>query len=289
MKEKKEKKFQNGQIISPIGKAVRIFFSVILFIYTSITFFVLGSTLLNSFKTQSDLITNMFGWPQKFVLDNFKEVLLEDNFGRYFMNSVLVTGFGTFFCIGLASITAYGISRYDFKGKNGITMYFLFGMMFPIQVLILPLFLILKYMHVLNNLIGMILIYAAGISFPLYVFTKFFHTVPMSLDESARIDGANEFTIFLKIVFPLCKPVIFTMTLITAIQEWNDFYMPMVILGKKSVRTLTLAIYNYSSLFIKNMTTTFAAVVITLVPIIIIYCLFSQQIVEGMTGGAIKE
>ncbi|MDO4284445.1 MAG: carbohydrate ABC transporter permease [Eubacteriales bacterium] len=283
-----KKRQREGQIISPAGRAVRWFFSIVLFLYTMITFLVLGATVLDSFKTKSDLIMNMFGWPKQFVLESYQEILLKDQFGQYFMNSLIVTGCGTFCCIMLAAMTAYGISRYEFKGKQAVTMYLLVGMMFPIQVSVLPLFLILKNLHLLNNLAGMIVIYAAGISLPVYVFSRFFHTVPVSLDESARLDGAGEFTIFVKILLPICKPVIFTIALITAIGEWNDFYLPMVMLGKKSVRTLTLAIYKYSTEFLKYMNVSFAAVVITLIPIILMYCLFSRQIVEGLTGGAVK-
>lgn len=278
----------NRQIISPTGRLIRRIFAAILFIYTLTTIFVLACTLINSFKTKSDLITNLFGWPKAFSLENFKEVLFHDSFLMYFKNSVLLTGFGTFFCIIFASMVAYGIARYQFKGKGFLTSYFLVGMMFPIQVSVLPLFLILKKLELLNTLPGMMLIYAAGMSLPVYIFQKFFRTIPSSLEESARLDGAGELTIFRKIILPICKPVVFTISLITAVGQWNDFYMPMVFLGKKSTRTLTLAIYKYLSEFLRNMNVSFAAVVITLLPIIILYCLFSKQIVEGLVGGAVK-
>ena len=98
--------------------------------------------------------------------------------------------------------------------------------MFPIQVSVLPLFIILKKLSLLNKLPGMILVYASGISLSVYIFQKFFRTVPTALDESARLDGASELRIFAQIILPLCKPVISTVALITAIGEWNDFYMP---------------------------------------------------------------
>lgn len=276
------------QIVSPTGKNVRRIFSGILFVYTLTTIFVLVCTLINSFKSKSDLITNLFGWPKVFSLENYKEVLFTDNFLLYFKNSLVLTGCGTFLCIILASMAAYGIARYNFKGKSFLTSYFLAGMMFPIQVSVLPLFLILKKFAMLNTLRGMVCIYAAGMSLPVYIFQKFFRTIPASLEESARLDGASEFTIFRKIILPLCKPVIFTIGLITAVGQWNDFYMPMVFLGKKSSRTLTLAIYRYLSQFLRNMNVSFAAVVITLLPVIVLYCLFSKQIVEGLVGGAVK-
>ncbi len=280
---------EKKDILSLRSKIIRWIFSIILFIYTSITIFILLSTLINSFKSKSDLMSNIFGLPKKFLIDSYVTVFTEGNFALYFKNSILLTFCGTFLCIFLASMVAYGIARYDFKGKAVLSSYFLFGMMFPIQISILPLFVILKKLSLINTLAGMICIYAAGMSLPVYIFQKFFRTVPKSLDESARIDGAKEFTIYSRVILPLCKPVIFTVALIISVGEWNDFYMPMIFLGKKTCRTLTLAIYNYLNEFLKQMNVSFAAVIVTLVPIIVIYFLFSNQIVEGLTGGAVKE
>ena len=279
---------EGKQIVSPTGKLIRRIFSVILLIYTLVTILVLFYTVINAFKTKPDLINNLFGWPKEFSLDSFKKILLEDDFLLYFRNSVILTGVGTFLTLALASMAAYGIARYTFKGKEFLTLFFLVGMMFPIQVSVLPLFVMLRKMQLINTLLGMILIYAASISLPVYIFQKFFQTIPVSLEESARLEGASEFTIYLKIMLPLSKPVLATIGLITAVGRWNDFYMPMVFLGKKSTYTLTLAIYRYLQEFLRNMNISFAAVVITLIPIIILYCVFSKQIVAGLVGGAVK-
>ena len=239
------KKGKNKEIISGTSRLIRWIFSILLLLFTSITIFVLISTLLNSFKTKANILNDTFGWPQSFSLDSYVEIFKKDHFGRYFLNSIILTACGTTGCVLLAALTAFGIARYEFKGKPLLTSYFLFGMMFPIQVSVLPLFIILKKLALLNKLPGMILVYASGISLSVYIFQKFFRTVPMALDESARLDGASEFRIFAQIILPLCKPVISTVALITAVGEWNDFYMPMVLLGGKNVRTLPLAIYNY--------------------------------------------
>lgn len=160
--------------------------------------------------------------------------------------------------------------------------------MVPVQVSILPLFLILRKLGLLNNILGLVLVYISGISMACFIFQKFFRTIPVALEESARIDGAGDFKIFFKIIVPLCKPVIMTVALITAIGEWNDFYMPMILLGKKASHTLTLVIYQYVGQFTRYMGESMAAVVIALIPIIILYFAFSSQIVEGITGGAVK-
>ncbi len=279
---------KSKEIISPIGKIFRWTISIILFFYTTISIFVLLSTVLNSFKSKSDLINNLFGMPESLTLSSYITVIIEDNFMTYFRNSFIVTALGTTLCIILSSMVAYGIARYNFKGRAFLTSYFLVGMMFPIQVSILPLFIIMKQINLVNTLWGMILIYSAGMSLPVFIFYKFFKTIPVAMEESAKIDGANDMKVFISIILPLCKPVIVTIALLTAITQWNDFYMPMVFLGKKDNYTLTLGIYKYLSNFVKHMNVSFAAVVITLIPVIILYFLFSKQMVEGLTGGSVK-
>ena len=269
------KRRQNGEILSPAAKTCRMIWTVILIIYTFITVFVIAMTLMDSLKTKGDLVSNFVGIPKAVSFESYKKILLEDNFLLYFKNSFILTFCGTAGAILLAALTAYGIARYQFKGKSFLTAYFLIGMMVPVQVSILPLFLILKKIGLINKLPGMILVYMAGISMACFIFQKFFRTISVELEESARLDGAGDFRIFFRIIMPVSKPVIVTMALITAIQEWNDFYMPMVLLGSKNTRTLTLSVYQYMGQFMKYMGESMAAVIITLIPIIILYFVFS--------------
>lgn len=289
VKAKKTENFTQSStgVLSTGAKFIRWTLSIILILYSLITVFVIGVTILDSLKTPADLVTNFVGLPKAISFDSYKAVLKGD-FVRYFFNSVILTACGTVGCMLLSSMTAYGIARYEFKGKAFLSSYFLIGMMVPIQVSILPLFLILRKIGLLNNLIGMILVYVSGISMSCLIFQKFFRTIPKALEESARLDGCHDLTVFFRIILPICKPVLFTMALITAIGQWNDFYMPMVLLGDKKATTLTLAIFRYIGQFTRYMSESMAAVIITLIPIIVIYFLFSSQIVEGLTGGAVK-
>lgn len=290
MKKKANNDFSqsNGEVLSTSGKTIRWIISILLILYTCITIFVVVITVLDSLKTRGDLVSNFVGLPKALSFSSYESVLMKNNFLLYFKNSLVLTVCGTFGCMLLSSMAAYGIARYEFKGKTILSSYFMIGMMVPIQVSILPLFLILRKIGLLNNLLGVILVYISGISMSCLIFQKFFRTIPKALEESARLDGCHDLKVFFKIILPICKPVLFTMALITAIGEWNDFYMPMVLLGNKNVTTLTLAIYRYIGQFTRYMSESMAAVVITLIPVIIIYFLFSSQIVEGLTGGAVK-
>ena len=284
-----KKNLKNRKIEGTGTKVTKNLISGILILYSSLSLFLIGNTLLSSFKTKSDLIENTIGWPKSFTLDNYKVVLGEEHFFRYFLNSVILVGISLLCLEVISSMVAYGLAQYKFKGKSFMQTYFMLGLMFPIQLGILPLFIMLTKVHLNNNLLGLVLIYAANLSFPVLTFSKFFQELPVSVIESARIDGASEFQIYTKMVLPISKPVIFTVGLINFVQLWNDFFMPLVFLTKTNVRTLTLAVYSYSANFLANWNKIFAAAAIALIPVIIIYFMFSEQIVAGLTGGAVKE
>ena len=287
-KEAAEVSQSNHEVLSTKGKIIRWICSIVLILYSFITIFVIAITVMDSLKTQSDLITNFVGLPAVVSFANYAKVLLEGDFPRYFLNSLILTVCGTAGCILVSSMAAYGIARYRFKGRGLLASYFMIGMMVPVQVSILPLFIILRTLGLVNHLTGLILVYISGISMSCLIFQKFFRTIPVALEEAARLDGCHDLRLYFSIILPITRPVLFTMALITAIGEWNDFYMPMVLLGNRNVTTLTLAIYRYIGQFTRYMGESMAAVVVTLIPIIVIYFAFSSQIVEGLTGGAVK-
>ena len=289
MKRQKVNEITGGtEVYSTKAKIVRRIFSVILIAYSMLTVFVLLITVMDSLKTKSDIVTNMAGLPSKVTFENFLSIFKDSSFLLYFRNSVFLAVFGTAGCILLSAMVAYGIARYDFRGKEFIKSYTLIGTMVPIQVMILPILLILRKIGLTDNLFGVMMIYFSEISMSCLVFQKFFMTIPGALEESARLDGCSDLRVFFSIILPISKPTIFTMALITIISYWNDFYIPMIFLNGQKTTTLTLAIYRYLNQFTRYMGVSLAAVVVTLTPIIIMYFLFSSQIVEGLTGGAVK-
>ena len=270
---------------SPAGIAV----SVLFFLYCGIALYLIPMLAVNSFKTKSDLINNTVGIIKSFTLDNYKTILFEDHFLRYFFNSVFLTTASLASLLLVASLCAYGLSRYKFKGQNFLRIYFLLGMMFPIQLGILPIFIIIRNMHLTNNFLGMILIYTANMSLPVFIFSNFFRALPNAFYESAVIEGAGEFTIYARIMVPISKPVFATVGILNFVTIWNDFYMPLVFLTRKEVRTLTLGIYRYMNNFLANWHLVFAAVTLALIPILIMFFAFSKFMISGLTAGAIKE
>lgn len=272
-------------VFSPTG----IIVSALFFLYCLIALYLIPLLGINSFKTKTDLINNTLGFPKTFTLENYRIILLEDNFIRYFFNSIILSVFSLTSLLFVASLCAYGLSRYKFKGQNILRIYFLLGMMFPIQLGILPIFIMIRSMHLTNTFLGMVLIYTANMSLAVFIFSNFFRTLPNALYESALIEGAGEFTIFSRIMVPISKPVFATVGILNFVTIWNDFYMPLVFLTKKNIKTLPLGIYSYMNNFLANWHLVFAAVTLALIPVMIIFFAFSRFLISGLTAGAVKE
>jgi raffinose/stachyose/melibiose transport system permease protein len=263
--------------------------TIILALYCLIAVVLIGNMVMSSFKTKQDLLFNTFGLPKQFSLENYRQVLVKDSLYRNFFNSLFLTVASIVSLVLVASMTAYGLARYRFKGRQALEVYFLLGLMFPIQIAILPLFVIMRTLSLTNTYIGMIVLYTANMSFSLFIFTQFFKELPAALHESAIIDGAGEFTVYLKIMMPISKPVVFTVMTVSFVQIWNDFYLPLVFLTKRVLHTLTLAIYQYLANFLAYWNYVFAAATLALVPVIVVFLACSDQIISGLAAGSIKE
>ena len=262
---------------------------IILTLYCLIAVVLIGNMIISSFKTKQDLLFNTFGFPANISFENYRQIFVTDSLYKNFFNSVILTMLSITSLVCISSMTAYGLSRYRFKGRQVLEMYFLLGLMFPIQIAILPLFIIMRTLNLTNTFLGMILLYTANMSFSLFIFSQFFKELPDALHESAIIDGASELTIFWKIMMPISKPVIFTVMTVSFVQIWNDFYLPLVFLAKRSLHTLTLAIYQYLANFLAYWNFVFAAATFALIPVIIVFLVFSDQIISGLAAGSIKE
>ncbi|MDI3547764.1 MAG: raffinose/stachyose/melibiose transport system permease protein [Halanaerobiales bacterium] len=280
---------KNVFVITKRERRIRLVYSIFLSLYCSIVVFLIFITFLGSFKTKSDLVRNTLGFPREFTLDSYKTLIFEDNFLRIFLNSTILTVLSIAGIVFISSLTAYGLSRFKFKYADTLQTYFLLGLMFPIQLGILPIFIMMRKLNMINNLFGMVLLYSANMSFPVFIFSVFFRTLPYALYEAAKVDGAGEFTIYFRIMLPLSKPVIATIALLSTITVWNDFYLPLVFLTKDNLRTVTLGVYRYMSNFLANWHLIFSAASLSLIPIIILFGFFSRNIISGITSGSLKQ
>ncbi len=260
----------------------------LMWIYSLFTFFILIYMIYNSFRTRQDILSNTFGIPKNPSLNNFKRLFVNDHFYRYFFNSVIILVFSLILITLLSSMTAYGIGRYKFKFKKFTRIYFLIGLMFPVQLGIVPIFLLMKNLNLINNHASVILILSAGISMPVFMLTDFFSNLPNEIYEAAIIDGAGEWTTFYKIMFPMAKPIVFSICIIMSVQVWNQFFMPLIFLQSEAYKTIPLIIVKYTKNLLSTMDLAMAASVLSTVPILIIFIIFSERILEGVATGGVK-
>ena len=273
------------------SKAISVFISVVIGIYCLITVILFAAVFMGSMKTNEELLTNIWGLPKSIYLENFKKVFVEDGFFRYMLNSFLVLAGGLFGAVVLSTTVSYGLAKFDFKGKKLLTFYFMIGLMFPVQLGIVNLSRVVNGMKLGNSLLGIILIDSAAISMSVLILRGFYHSIPDSLSEASKIDGAGEFTIFARVILPLLKPAMGAVIPMLAIQYWNDFFIPMVFLTRDEKKTMPIAVMKYSlgeHTDYSKMSILFTVIAVSILPIMILYLVFSKKIIAGITAGAEK-
>ncbi len=245
--------------------------------------------LVSSFKSTAEIMNAPFGLPEHWSLSNFAQVLGEGNFGTYFLNSVLVTLGSEVLILGFSAMAGYALGRYRFRLNDALYTLILMGLMIPSKLLLVPLFLQLKQMGLLDSLWGLILVYAAGgIPAGVFIMTGFFRALPQALESAARIDGASEWTLFHRIMLPLVRPQLAIVAIYTAIPIWNDFLLPIVFISSPERKTLPQGLSVFFGEHAVNMGALFAGLTVSALPLVLLYLVLSEQFIKGLTAGAVK-
>ena len=248
-------------------------------------------TVSSSFKTTKDIVENFFSLPNPVTFKNYNR-LLADGIGDYFLNSTLITVISIVAVMAFIPAAAYSIARNMSKNKAYAIMYSLLilGIFVPFQVIMIPITVMMNKLGIANiwGLILLYLTYAVPQTLFLYVgYIKM--SVPDSLDEAAEIDGADKFTTYSKIVYPMLKPMHETTLIINALWFWNDFMLPLLILNKDSnMWSLPLFQYNYTGQYFNDYGPSFASYIVGIITITIVYLIFQKNIIAGMSNGAVK-
>ena len=246
---------------------------------------------LGSFKTNAEIYANPWGLPEQFNFDNYIQAWTNYNIDTSIFNSLIVTAVGAILCLILAVPTAYALERLRFKGSQALFTLYISAMMIPMVLGWIPLFFLLAQFNLLDNIFGLAIVYAISqLPFTIFVLTSFMSTIPRSLEESAAIDGMSPYGILWKIVTPLSMSGIITVTIMNAIQFWNEYFMALIFLQSNENYTLALAIDFISSeaQYTNAWGVLFASLVFAILPVIILYSIFQRRITKGMTEGAIK-
>lgn len=244
---------------------------------------------LSGFKTNAEIFTRPFALPGRFNLDNFKVIWTQTDVPRYLVNSLIVTGFSVLFLLMMGTMAAYGLSRYRWRGSIMVSLFFLSGLMLPLRLAIIPLFIQLKAMGLTDSPLGLIAIYTA-MSLPATVFilTGFLRSLPAELEDSARMDGASELRIMVQIMTPLISPALVIAGIYTAVPIWNDFFFPLIFIQSPEWKTLAQGLTQFFGEYSINYGVLYAGLTLAALPIVVVFIAQSRRFIAGMTAGAIK-
>jgi ABC-type glycerol-3-phosphate transport system permease component len=246
--------------------------------------------LSTSFKPQAYVLT----MPPQFIpdpatLSNYTTAWTSQDFGRYFLNSVFVAVVATGTSVLLSSMMAYAFARFDFRGREVLFRILLLGLMVPAMMLIIPQFVLAKHLGLLDSLAGLIVFYVAGsLSLNTFLLRGFFQAIPGELDQAMQVDGAHAWTRYWRLILPLSKPALATATIFTFLACWDEFAWALTIINTPELRTLPLAIQLFHGQNATQWGLVFAASVIAVIPVIVVFLVFQRYFVQGLTAGAVK-
>jgi multiple sugar transport system permease protein len=227
-------------------------------------------------------------FPSEVTWVHYQDLFTRLDLGRHFMNSLLVAGAITLLSLLLNSMAGYAFAKLRFPGRDRLFAFLLGAMIIPAQVSMLPLFLLMKYLGLVNTWWGVILPSMATI-LGIFLIRQYALSIPGELLDAARIDGASEFRIYRTIVLPLLRPVLVTLAVFTFLSAWNDFMWPLIILSDDSRYTLPVALANLSGEHILDTELMMAGAVLTVLPVIVMFLVLQRQYIAGITMGGVKE
>ncbi|WPX08922.1 carbohydrate ABC transporter permease [Anaerocellum danielii] len=274
--------------LSPVAKVVIFAF---LTFYSILTLFPLIWLVYNSVKTNNDFLANPFGLPQlsKLQLKNYYDAWVTMGIQRFTINSLIISSVSVIFSLIISSMAAYAIERMIWRSSQKVLNYFLSGIMVPIQIILIPLFINFKKLNLLDSRIGLLIpTVAFALPTSIFILTGFYKTIPRELEEAALLDGCSVYKIFYKIILPLTMPAFVTIAVFNFLGAWNDLLIPLVLIQTPEKMTLPVGLLNFRGMYGAELTKMFAAVVISAIPSIIIYFVLQDKLLKGMIAGAVK-
>ena len=271
-------------------KILKIVITAVMVILGLICIYPFIFMLSSSFKPSGDVLsTPLQIIPSNFTMMNFETLFNNEfyDFFQWFGNTVVMTGLTLILKFFVITITAYGFAKMKFPGRDAIFLVLLAGLMIPSDIMIMPRYIIFKELHILNTMWSLILPAAVDVYF-VFLLRQAFVAVPEALSEAARIDGCNHFTIYRRIILPLCMPQVATMLLFSFVWSWNDYMSPYLYISDINKQMISVGIKLLASGLAQDYGAQMAGATLVLVPVIIAFFLCQKYFVEGITAGAVK-
>lgn len=263
----------------------------VLIAYSLLALFPLVLIVINSLKSKKAIFRDPVGLPvgDAFSWKGYASVLTNSDFPLYFGNSLIVTCVSLFLILLFGAMASHALSEYRFPGDTFLGLYLILGIMVPIRLGTVALLQLIVDLNLANTLTALILVYTAqGLPIAIFIFTEFLKSVSREIKDSARIDGLSEYRIFFEVVVPLVRPVIATVAVFSMIPIWNDLWFPLILSPGEETRTVTLGVQQFIGQYTVNWGAVLASLSVAILPVLIMYVIFSKQLIRGITSGAVK-
>ncbi len=272
---------------------VKIIFYAILVIWGFSVLYPLLWTLLDALKDNEQFFFNApWALPEvPLIWSNFSYVWNKYNFDQYFINSIVVTGGSTLLGLLLSAMTAYVLARYKFRGSGALYLLYISSMMVPFILALIPLFFLMNSLHLINTTIGLVFVYASSVlAFGIFVLVGFFKSLPKELEEASIIDGASHYGTFFRVMLPLSQPGLITVGIVNVLNIWNEYIVGTILINDPKHYTLPveIGVMQAEMQYRTEWGPLFAALLMTIVPVLVIYIVFQRKIASGITAGAVK-
>jgi raffinose/stachyose/melibiose transport system permease protein len=259
--------------------------------YTLVALFPVFLTIVNSFKSRNAIFREPLAipTPETFSLIGYETVLKQGDFIGYFQNSIIVTVVSIALVLLFGAMAAFALSEYRFRGNTLMGLYLALGIMIPIRLGTVAILQGMVATGLVNTLTALILVYTAqGLPLAVFILSEFMRTVSDDLKNAGRIDGLSEYAIFLRLVLPLIRPAMATVAVFTMIPIWNDLWFPLILAPAEATKTVTLGSQIFIGQFVTNWNAVLAALSLAILPVLVLYLIFSRQLIRGITSGAVK-
>ena len=286
---RKQSQRPGGRRIFRPGRLI-LYVALVSYCLTSVAAFLW--TISISLKSNQDFFaTSPWSLPTHPTLENYRSAWTTAKIGTFFLNSAMLTVGTVTISLAVSATAAYALGRIRFRGNAFVAMFFLMGLMIPGFLIIVPLYFLLRDMHLLGSLVGLGIVYiATQIPFNIYVLTGFFRTLPKELEEAAYVDGASPLKTFFRVMLPLAGPGLASVALLNCLTIWNEFFFALVFISDENKFTLPLGLYRLSinAEYSSQWTQMFAGLVLAMIPVLIVFGVAQERLTRGLTLGALK-
>ena len=263
----------------------------VLLAYTGLALAPIILVIMNSFKERKAIFGSPLQppSPSTFSLIGYDKVFGDSSIVSYYINSITVTGGTIFFTLLFGSMAAWALAEYKFRWNTMLAIYLSIGIMVPIRLGSVALIQLIAQLNLINTLSALILVYVAqNLPLAVFILSEFMAQIPKDLREAARCDGLSEYNIFFHIILPLLRPAMATVAVFTMIPVWNDLWFPLLLAPAGGKQTITLGIQQFLGQYITDWNSVLSALSTAIIPVLILYVIFSRQLIRGLTSGAVK-